>query len=219
MIDWLMDLYARRVSGLSLIVNPAFAETAANRDWPSGLPVDVTSQASPTGMLDAVLLAAEAVERSSARWIWITWCDQIAITPSTVDRLQRLTDEHRGARVVMPTLKRAEPYIHFDRDGEDRITRVRQRREGDAMPSIGESDAGLFALSREAFLSDLAEYSRSVVSGWSTGERNLLPFIPWVAARGPVITFPCAEDIEAVGINTPEERARIERHLAARAHA
>jgi bifunctional N-acetylglucosamine-1-phosphate-uridyltransferase/glucosamine-1-phosphate-acetyltransferase GlmU-like protein len=84
------------------------------------------------------------------------------------------------------------------------------------MPESGESDAGLFAFSREAFLTLLPDYANDVATGTATGERNLLPFIPWLAARREVVTFPCAADIEAVGINTPEERAFVERYLQSR---
>ncbi len=48
------------------------------------------------------------------------------------------------------------------------------------MPDVGESDAGLFSLSRDAFLTQLPAYAVSLETGTGTGERNLLPFIPWI---------------------------------------
>ena len=42
--------------------------------------------------------------------------------------------------------------------------------------------------------------------GASTGERNLLPFIPWIARTEDVVTFPCVDEIESVGVNTPMRR-------------
>jgi hypothetical protein len=219
MIDWLIDLYARHVTHAVIIVNPAFADAAASHAWPSGMFVDIRTQAKPTGMLDAVLEADAAAGSAKVSSIWVTWCDQIAIAPATVDSLERLTTSHPEAGAVLPTIERVNPYIHLERDGDGRIVRVLQRREGDAMPMVGESDAGLFAFSREAFLDLLPLYARTAAAAARTGERNLVPFIPWLASRREIITFPCTADIEAVGINTPEERALVERHLSARPHA
>ena len=83
----------------------------------------------------------------------------------------------------MPTVRKADPYIHLERDGAGRISRVLHRREGDVMPQIGESDMGLFALSAEACFHLLPQFASEVVTGAGTGERNFLPFIPWVAQR------------------------------------
>jgi bifunctional N-acetylglucosamine-1-phosphate-uridyltransferase/glucosamine-1-phosphate-acetyltransferase GlmU-like protein len=217
MIDWLLELYAPHVTRAVVIVNPAVADLARHRAWPESCDVAVRTQERPTGMLDAVLAATDVVARSEAASIWVTWCDQIAMTPATIEQLARLTSLHPDAGLVMPTLHRPQPYIHFDRDHAGRIVGVRQRREGDEMPASGESDAGLFALSREAFLTLLPDFARDVATGTATGERNLLPFVPWLAARREVLTFPCAADIEAVGINTPEELALVERYLQSRA--
>jgi bifunctional N-acetylglucosamine-1-phosphate-uridyltransferase/glucosamine-1-phosphate-acetyltransferase GlmU-like protein len=219
MIDWLLELYAAHVTHAVIVVSPAHADAAARRTWPAGMQVDIRMQARPTGMLDAVLAAEDIAADSQASRIWVTWCDQIAIAPATLATLERLTMSDPDAGLVLPTIRRANPYIHFERDGRGRIVRVRQRREGEAMPAVGESDAGLFAFSREAFLDLLPQYAAAVAPGAGTGERNLLPFVPWLAAQRPVVTFPCSADIEAVGINTPEERALVERHLSARTPA
>jgi len=167
-------------------------------------------------MLDAVLLAYDRVKASPASRVWITWCDQIAIHPRTIGRLSELSTVHGEAPIVMPVAFRKNPYIHLERDSQSRIIRVLHRREGDHMPDVGESDAGLFSFSRDAFLSQLPAYAVSLETGAGTGERNLLPFIPWISELGDVVVFPCIEDIESVGINTPEELAEVERQLAKR---
>ena len=84
------------------------------------------------------------------------------------------------------------------------------------MPSTGESDMGLFDLSLMAYLDGLRDYGRGEQTGAGTGERNFLPFIPWLAQRERVETFPGADPVETIGVNTPEELARIERHLEAK---
>ena len=73
------------------------------------------------------------------------------------------------------------------------------------MPTDGESDMGLFALTRDVFENDLQRYSRHAAIGGGTGERNFLPFIPWFASRARVATFPCTDPMEALGVNTPED--------------
>nr|ADC36115.1 hypothetical protein [uncultured bacterium 126] len=84
------------------------------------------------------------------------------------------------------------------------------------MPDRGEGDAGLFSLSRAAYLEDLPAYAATLSLGAVTGERNLLPFIPWLAARRTVATFACTHDLEAVGINTPDELQQVEAFLLQR---
>jgi hypothetical protein len=84
------------------------------------------------------------------------------------------------------------------------------------MPEEGESDMGLFSLSASAFLDRLPAFASDVERSSGTGERNFLPFIPWIAARGKVVTFSPVDEAEAVGVNTPEELAAVERYLAAR---
>ena len=84
------------------------------------------------------------------------------------------------------------------------------------MPAEGESDMGLFSLSRQAFERDLRAYARELTRGAATGERNFLPFIPWLAARDTVVTFPCTDPMEAVGVNTPDELQAVETWLRSR---
>jgi CTP:molybdopterin cytidylyltransferase MocA len=217
MIDRLIDLYRPYVSRIILVVSPESAGDARSRAAASDIPIEIAIQQQPTGMLDAVLLAYDQVNKSRATRVWITWCDQIAIHPRTVARLSELSTVHAQAPIVMPVAFRKNPYIHLERNG-GRIVRVLHQREGDTMPDVGESDAGLFSFSREAYLARLPEYSVSLDVGSATRERNLLPFIPWIAEWGDIVVFPCVDEIEAVGINTPEELTAVEAHLAKRQH-
>ncbi|MEO7276315.1 MAG: NTP transferase domain-containing protein [Vicinamibacterales bacterium] len=215
MLDWLIELYQPHVSALALVVSPSHAGWIGDHARRvATLPVDVFQQAQPTGMLDAVLAARPAVEHSLASRIWVTWCDQIAIDPRTLANLADARYAHTA--LTMPTVWRRKPYIHFDRDAAGRISYVRQRREGDEMPHRGEGDAGVFNFSRAAYLDDLCAYASTLVPGAMTGERNLLPFIPWLAQRAPVATFPCAHEVEAVGINTPADLQHVEAFLRRR---
>lgn len=219
MLDWLLDLYRDVVDRIVVIVHPSCAEQIRAYGESTGARVEYEAQQTPTGMLDAILLAREIVAASDAMRILITWCDQVAIHPQTVARLTALCDTHPSAALVMPTAQRRDPYIHLEHDGEGRIVRVLHRREGDRLPPVGESDMGLFGLSRDAFLNALPEFAASAAPGRATGERNFLPCIPWLAARREVLTFPCVDAMEAIGVNTPEELQLVERYLAARRSA
>jgi bifunctional N-acetylglucosamine-1-phosphate-uridyltransferase/glucosamine-1-phosphate-acetyltransferase GlmU-like protein len=215
MIDRILALYGSHVAGTIVVVNPA-ALDAVRLHLREATNVDILVQERATGMLDAIMLAQSAVERTHTGAVWVTWCDQVAVQTNTVDRLARMMEEDPGTAVVMPTVRRADPYIHFERDRKGRIVRVLQRREGDAMPAEGESDMGLFALSSEAFRSWLPDYAASLEAGRTTGERNFLPFIPWVGTRAPVLTFPASHPMEAIGVNTVEELRHVEEYLKSR---
>lgn len=215
MIDRVLALYRPYVVRSVVVVSPA-AVDAVRRHVGNAASLDIIVQAQATGMLDAILLAQQAVAEASAGGVWITWCDQVAVDPRTVARLVRTIDENPSAAVVMPTVRRREPYIHLQRDASRRIVQVLQRREQDAMPLEGESDMGLFALSPEACSSWLPEYATVLETGQKTGERNFLPFIPWVAKRAPVVTFPACHPMEAMGVNTPDELRQVEAYLQSR---
>ena len=215
MIDRVLALYQSHVARSLIVVSPA-AEEAVRRHLAGMRDVDIIVQPRATGMLDAILLARSAVADARANGVWITWCDQVAVDPRTVRRLARTFQENPSAAVVMPTVRRQDPYIHFGRDASGRIMQVLHRREGDAMPPEGESDMGLFALSGEAFSTFLPEYADSSGTGHTSGERNFLPFIPWVAQRAPVVTFLACDPIEATGVNTPDELRQVETHLRSR---
>ena len=214
MLAWLVNMYSGFVDRIVVVAHPSFAREVERWGAQTGN-IDVVEQPEPTGMLDAILCASAVVERLRPEWIWITWCDQIGVLPETVARLEQESGIP-GRALVMPTVQQRNPYIHLARDADGRITRVLHRREGDAMPDEGESDMGLFALTRRAYEHDLAQYAREASIGSGTGERNFLPFIPWLAAHAAVATFPCTNPMEAVGVNTPDDLRRMETWLAER---
>ncbi len=218
MLDHLLRLYRSHVERVVCVVRPGIEQEVLRLAGAADVVVQCVVQAAPTGMLDAILIAIEQVRQVPMDWVWITWCDQVAIRAETVEELRRRCTGGVEFGMVLPTVARRSPYIHFDRDHHDRIVALRQRREGDAMPEVGESDAGLFALSRRACLELLPAFDAGTDPGATTGERNFLPFIPWLSARYPdaVVTFPCRDPREAVGVNTPEELREVESWLRER---
>jgi bifunctional UDP-N-acetylglucosamine pyrophosphorylase/glucosamine-1-phosphate N-acetyltransferase len=216
MMARLVQLYANYVDRFVFVVRPPSLREIEQAAGEFESPITCVAQPEPTGMLDAILLAAPAVAAAEPAHVWITWCDQVAVHPDTVARLAQLTVQNPSTPVVLPTARCSHPYVHIDRDRTGRIARILHRREGDAMPDIGESDAGLFSLSAPAYHHVLPEYAQHVAAGRATGERNFVPFIAWLAATHDVLTFACQHPMEAVGVNTPEDLKMVERYLRGR---
>lgn len=214
MLEHLLHRHGPFVDRLIVVVAPSAIDLFSSFVAEHSAAIDLVVQPRPTGMLDAITMASQLVSAHRPARIAVTWCDQIAVTSATVERLSRHAMSSGAAALVFPTLTVDHPYIHFDRDEGGRIVGVRQRREGDRMPDRGETDMGLFDLSLDAYLRDLSVFADDAQASSGTGERNFLPFIPWLAARTVVETIPGAAAIETVGINTPEELAAVEAHLA-----
>jgi len=212
MIDHLFDRYREAVDRFVVVVSPSFAAAAERHCRERTETIELALQSSPTGMLDALLCAREPVRRRHPRHVWITWCDQIAVRPETVARLATLCDAEAGD-LIFPTCVKPRPYIHFVRGDDGTILEVLHRREGDPMPAAGENDLGLFALTADTYLTLLPRFARGVEPGAATGERNFLPFIPWLARRARVDTFPARHEIETLGVNTPAEASEVEGFL------
>ena len=213
MIDYLFDLYRDTVSAFLLVVSPSAHELVLKHCDGRRERIELLLQESPTGMLDAIMVPRARVGVIVSDEIWVTWCDQVAVEPTTIHRLARLMSAESRPAFAFPTVVSEAPYIHFARDAKGEIAAVLHRREGDTMPGKGEGDIGLFAMSAEAYLRDLPVYATRASVGNATGERNFLPFIPWLARRGKVETVPADSEMEAVGINTQEDLVRIAQHL------
>jgi bifunctional N-acetylglucosamine-1-phosphate-uridyltransferase/glucosamine-1-phosphate-acetyltransferase GlmU-like protein len=216
MIAHVIDLYRHHVDRIVLVVAPdALAQVRTALSAEPGVVLVV--QETPSGMLDAILLARSGVAAGTPRRVLISWCDQVAIAPATAGAVIAAAAAQPEPSIVMPVCRSADPYVHLVRDAAGTIVEVLHKREGDGMPPEGESDAGVFDLSREAYLEWLPQYATAPQIGARTGERNFVPFVAWAAARGAVVTIPCRDREEAVGINTPEDRVRIEQYLRRRA--
>jgi bifunctional UDP-N-acetylglucosamine pyrophosphorylase/glucosamine-1-phosphate N-acetyltransferase len=209
MLDWILDRHQPYCGRVVLVIHPddraAFGAyvRASRRD------IALAEQPAPTGMLDAILCGRDAVAASGAERVWITWCDQVLISAQTAAQLAARDAAASRPAAVFPTSRQTEPYVHFDRDAHGRLNAVRQRREGDEMPPAGESDAGLFSLTREALAADLPEFARTAPRGRATHERNFLPFLAWLGGRAEVVTFTISEQ-ESLGINTADDLAAAE---------
>jgi bifunctional UDP-N-acetylglucosamine pyrophosphorylase / glucosamine-1-phosphate N-acetyltransferase len=213
MLDHLLERFGPFVEAVVVIVHPLFTEPIRDHLRTSAsMPFDIAVQEQPTGMLDAILLAAPSIEPDRFDRVWIVWCDQVGVLSETLVRLAR-AEAAESPSLIFPLVHRPEPYIHFPRGTDGRIIGVLQRREHDVMPDEGDSDMGVFSLSFRAFAERLPEFAASVTAGSGTGERNFLPFVPWLAARETVSTVPATDPREAIGINTPEDLETVEAWL------
>lgn len=213
MLDHLLSLHRGSVEHFVIVAAPAAVPAFAAFTEDREAPIDIAVQHEPTGMLDAIAAASPFVVRHRPVRVAVTWCDQIALRRSTVARVRDRAFALDAPDLVLATITVDNPYIHFDRAGDGRIAGVRQRREGDAMPSRGETDMGLFDLSLDAYLQELPAFAATVAPAPGTRERNFLPFVPWLATRRSVETVAGESPIEAVGINTAEELLAVEAHL------
>jgi len=172
--------------------------------------------AAPTGMLDAISGAYDEICRSQPDRIWVTWCDQIAVHRRTVARLAEIETTEDEPDLVMPTCCGPSPYIHFDRDLDERITGVRERREGDVMPADrrerpGALRSGARRLTCATF--DAMPTRQVAAAARHASGTSCRSFRVW-RSRDACSRSRASIRFEAVGINTPEELRRVERHLA-----
>ena len=216
MLSHLEDLYRPFVDDIVVVANPA--SSADIVEWGRhSKRISVTEQLSPTGMLDAILLAAPFVRDKEPAEIWITWSDQVGVLPARSSGSRPRPPPRPGrpsrcrpSRACTRTSISSATPPDGSAASSSAAKAMRCRQEG-------ESDMGLFAMTRETFELDLPEYARDVPPGAATGERNFLPFIPWLAQRTTVATFPCTDPMEAIGINTPDELRQVEAWLRSRA--
>jgi len=214
MVDYVLDRYRELAEVVILVLHPDSADLVRNHVEQRSQSIELVFQEQPTGMLDAILVPGSRIVQLNPDEVWITWCDQVAVGEGTVERLAQAMAIKPQPDLAFPTVTMDQPYIHFARDEAGTIVRVLQRREGDAMPEEGEGDIGLFALTRRAYLESLPAFAGAATGGAGTGERNFLPFIPWLALHSLVRTIPATAAIEAIGINTPEDLAIVGKYLA-----
>lgn len=212
-LAWLVERFRPNASRFVFVLSPEGA--------PHVLPVlesllpgafEIVIQPSPTGMGDAVERGLAAVRTPSAA---VVWGDQVNLRATSVQAVMRLHQGPLAPLGTVPTVMTSPPYIHFARNGEGVLCGLLQAREGDAMPSQGESDTGFFCFASQPLAALLTELRASgQATGRLTGEFNFLPVIPLAAARhGGVLTPSLVAPEETIGINSRDDAARVESFL------
>jgi HAD superfamily hydrolase (TIGR01509 family) len=212
-LDWLLDFLVPNCASFVFVLSPeGAAEVTAALEQRIPGRFAVVVQKTPTGMGDAVALALPQVKTRHAA---VVWGDQVALRRESVETCMRLHQGPLEPSVTCPTVLRANPYIHFDRDEAGRLVGLRQAREGDAMPETGESDTGFFCFETAALRRLLDRLRESGGVGTATHEFNLLPVIPLAAQREVVLTPRVMRPEETVGVNTRDDAAAVEAFIEA----
>lgn len=186
------------VDHIHLVLSPggeaAFPACPAN--------VSHSVQPAPTGMGDAIFRGYPVWSQYDA--ILVIWGDQVFVSTDTITRtVAALNDPDRHA--VLPVTRMATPYVEYIFNG-DRLTQVRQTREGDVTTPNGFSDVGTFLLGTEGLQAAWQDYLVRAPRGSTTGEINFLPFLPFLNSKGwRIQPLEVADATEARGINTPDD--------------
>jgi bifunctional UDP-N-acetylglucosamine pyrophosphorylase/glucosamine-1-phosphate N-acetyltransferase len=213
LIEWLLDFLEPNCSRIVFVLSPGGrAEVRPELERLIPGRYDIVVQEVPRGMGDAVELALAGV---GTEHVVVVWGDQVALRRTSVEACLRLHEGPLQAPVTCPTVFRANPYIHFDRDAEGRISGLRQAREGDPMPAEGESDTGFFCFGTQTLRRLLAGLRQQPgQEGRATGEFNFLPVIPFAAHQGLDILSPGLMTLaETVGINSASDARAVEAFL------
>lgn len=214
-LDWLLDRFEPLVGEVVLVLSPEHRDDVEAEARPRlGDRLKVAVQEVPTGMGAAVEIGLKAATKPR---VALVWGDQVALRSESVRACLQVQGGPLAPACTCPTVWRDQPYIHFDRDADGRLYAVRQAREGDEMPSRGESDTGFFCFDRQALADALTRYRHHPeAQGAKTKEFNLLPLIGLMSRQGLRVETPQVVTIEeTVGINSIADVEAIEKVLKA----
>ncbi|MFJ2369554.1 NTP transferase domain-containing protein [Microbacterium sp. NPDC087665] len=172
----------------------------------SGL-VSTGVQPIPIGMGDAVFRDAESWSADDD--ILVVWGDQVNLRATTLVRTVEAHRDGTGPRLTMPVVRPAAPYVEYVFH-DSSLVAVKQSREGDSCRPGGISDVGAFLLTAEGLKEAWQTYLdriRDDELGQLTGEVNFLPFLAYLSRDlgWAVTTVEAVDQVEARGVNTPED--------------
>jgi bifunctional UDP-N-acetylglucosamine pyrophosphorylase / glucosamine-1-phosphate N-acetyltransferase len=210
--DTVWSILREKLNGLvdkiHVILSPISAEPfqRALEKGPLTTPVTRGIQSRPIGTLDAFLCGYPVW--SKADTVLVVWGDQIHVSRETLQAGIKL-HANKKREIVLPLVKAHEPYVEYLFNAAERLTAIRQTREGDRCGPNGWSDVGAFLLSTEGLYEECVRFlamSRAMVRGELTGEINFLPFLVFLARRNwNIRRFHVGDPLEARGINTRED--------------
>lgn len=156
----------------------------------------IVIQKKPTGMSDAIKICKNSIETT---YTIIIWGDQIGIKKKTIKNMVELSNRYK---MVIATKRVINPYIHFQRNQKNEVTDVLQKREGDSMPRIGETDAGIFIFKTSPLFKLLEKIKNDKLRGKITRENNFLPFIIlFINKYKNYFFYNGIKKLETIGIN------------------
>jgi CTP:molybdopterin cytidylyltransferase MocA len=213
-ILWLTDRLKDLVGRVAIVLSPEgqTAFDAARLDI--DVPITSIIQPSPTGMADAILATEPTLcAVDAAPTAVILWGDQIGVRRETVERALAVHARHPLHPAVTVPLARVDaPYVHYEFDAHDRLIAVRQRREGDALPDVGQADCGCFVVSPARVFPLLRRLrTSSLLEGPLSREQNFLQALPFIAREAPVVGVTGALVADTIGLNSAADLERLSR--------
>lgn len=214
LIVWLTERLRDLVSRVTIVLSPdgQTAFDAARLDI--DVPITSVVQPSPTGMADAILAAEPALCAADAPpTAVILWGDQIGVRRETLARALAVHARHPlHPAVTVPLATVDAPYVHYEFDAHDRLIAVRQRREGDALPDVGQADCGCFVVSPPRVFPLLRRLRTSnLLEGPLSREQNFLQALPFIAREAPVVGVTGALLADTIGLNSTADLERLSR--------
>ncbi len=209
-LDRLIDLLVPYVHQFVFVLSPAgVGEVSPLLEKRIPGKFQIAIQDEPRGMADAIKQGLSAV---TTPFTFIIWGDQVAINPDTVEMVMSIHEGTPGAKLTLPLIQRDKPYVHYELDAAGNLTSIRQKREGDTMPLMGESDCGVFACETKRLREVFNTYVRKDVGlGSNTGEWNFLPMLPEFETGGESVQALRLESTEeTVGVNDSTDVAFLE---------
>ena len=218
LIEWVLAAARESVDSVVVVVQPQ--ELTLFEDWAAsgiGLPTPLTwvLQEVPEGSLKAVQLGVDRVQQLEqlGSGVIIAWADQVGLAPHTVDAVARgiATDDRV---LVVPVSEAQSPYVWMDLDDMQRIQQVMRVRDGDASPSRGLADLGIFGLSESLALEFLSLSAGLEHDAESPRELDFTYLLTTLSAMSSRTLLPRIHGEEQlIAVNTPEDLARAKRIL------
>ncbi len=212
-VDWLCDILIDICGELIFVLSPQGEKPV--REYLANRPVNykIALQHSPNGMAKAI---RAGIDKASNENIVVLWGDQVTASQETIRICQALHQQVAGRTLTLPTIIKEQPYIHLQRDADNRIVNVLERRETTQLPTQGENDCGIFLFNR-TFLRTVLEnaFENNEGKGATTHEFNLLPLLPkFEVASDSVVTLQIDDLMQTLGVNTREDAERAAGYLA-----
>lgn len=196
------DVLGPQSDRLVVVASPEGAAPIRHCLDTAGVAAQIAVQDVPRGMGDAVLCAEQASHFAEAEHVLLAWGDIPFLQTDTVSAMVAAHLAH-GNDLTFATALSDSAYTVVSRDAEGRFMDLRETREsGDAQPTAGERDIGLFIFRRAPML-EILRRDLPGKFGKATGEHGFLYAFAHLAAAGAKIAaLPIATELDLVSLNS-----------------
>lgn len=203
-LDYIFEFFTPFCANTILITSKA-GESSIRAHLTPKKNISFVVQEQQIGMGDAVLTG---LRTCATPYCACVWGDQPFFSISSIVAAYQALQEDTSLSLALPVCPRHPAYIHIQSDGDNKISYVLQKREGDIMPKSGISDCSMFFFRVQEMKKKLDEaLRRGQLLGKNTKEHNFLPIFPLL---DKTLMIPIPADEYSSGINTPEEAVILE---------